>query len=288
MSRRTLYIPVLQDESLQVIVWSTAGFFNLRRGWLSLIRGPPVNVQIRTTAHLFSAMPANPLLQRYTGSSDTKHFVSCSWEQFRNRTMIWVTTWQNQQNVYAPSEDSYQPRHPRSLIRVEASAWPSGYRSRLRITGSRVGIPLEARFFPNLNGASLHRAFHVHPSIVSKWLKYCWKDVNPNSSIHDQSLRCTFNGQLRTQGFSMWTAKTLIRLGGCPGWSESSLGAHSFCCFVMSRLSNTVRYSLHFLTLLSVANAYVSSRYKLWQSWEIGIFYYFDTDFGMSLHFPTE
>ena len=29
----------------------------------------------------------------------------------------------------------------------------------------------------------------------------------------------------------MPTAKTLIRLGGCPGWSESSLGAHSFCWF---------------------------------------------------------
>ena len=27
------------------------------------------------------------------------------------------------------------------------------------------------------------------------------------------------------------TAKTLIRLGRCPGWSESSLGAHSFCWF---------------------------------------------------------
>ena len=27
----------------------------------------------------------------------------------------------------------------------------------------------------------------------------------------------------------MRTAKTLIRLGGCPDWSESSLGAHSFC-----------------------------------------------------------
>ena len=25
----------------------------------------------------------------------------------------------------------------------------------------------------------------------------------------------------------MWTAKTLIRLGGCPGWSESLLGAHA-------------------------------------------------------------
>ena len=29
----------------------------------------------------------------------------------------------------------------------------------------------------------------------------------------------------------MWTVKTLIRLGGCPGWSESSLGAQSFCWF---------------------------------------------------------
>ena len=27
------------------------------------------------------------------------------------------------------------------------------------------------------------------------------------------------------------TEKTLIRLGGCQGWSESSLGAHSFCWF---------------------------------------------------------
>ena len=50
------------------------------------------------------------------------------------------------------------------------------------------------------------------------------------------SLRCALHGQLRTQAFFMRTAKTLIRLGGCPGWirpvwSESSLGAHSFCWF---------------------------------------------------------
>ena len=30
--------------------------------------------------------------------------------------------------------------------------------------------------------------------------------------------------------------RLLISLGGCPGWSESSLGAHSFCWFVMSWL----------------------------------------------------
>ena len=29
----------------------------------------------------------------------------------------------------------------------------------------------------------------------------------------------------------MRTAKTLIRLGECPGLSESSLGAHSLCWF---------------------------------------------------------
>ena len=37
----------------------------------------------------------------------------------------------------------------------------------------------------------------------------------------------------------MRTAKTLIRLGGGPGRSESSLGAHSFCwfCHVAAHLS---------------------------------------------------
>ena len=37
------------------------------------------------------------------------------------------------------------------------------------------------------------------------------------------SLRCVLNGYLRTQCFFMRTATTLIRLGGCPGWSESLL-----------------------------------------------------------------
>ena len=29
---------------------------------------------------------------------------------------------------------------------------------------------------------------------------------------------------IRTQAFFMWTSKTLIRPGGCPGWSECLLG----------------------------------------------------------------
>ena len=49
---------------------------------------------------------------------------------------------------------------------------------------------------------------------------------NDLSAQSDQSLRCGLNGYLRTKLFFMRTTKTLIRLGGWPGWSESSLGAH--------------------------------------------------------------
>ena len=35
----------------------------------------------------------------------------------------------------------------------------------------------------------------------------------------------------KTNKLTMRPAKTQISLGGCPGWSESSLGAQSFCWF---------------------------------------------------------
>ena len=38
----------------------------------------------------------------------------------------------------------------------------------------------------------------------------------------------------------MRTAKTLIRLGGCSGWSESSLGAQSLCWFLSCRGSDNI------------------------------------------------
>ena len=51
------------------------------------------------------------------------------------------------------------------------------------------------------------------------------------SAQSDQSLRCALNGYVCVLAFFKRTAKTLIRLGGCPGWSESSLGANSFSWF---------------------------------------------------------
>ena len=48
-------------------------------------------------------------------------FVDCFMSLHSIRTLIiWAATWQNQHNECAPSEDSDQPGHPPSLIRVFA------------------------------------------------------------------------------------------------------------------------------------------------------------------------
>ena len=51
------------------------------------------------------------------------------------------------------------------------------------------------------------------------------------SAQSDQSLRCPYDETLDRQLPIERTAKTLVRQGGCPGWSESLLGAHSLCWF---------------------------------------------------------
>ena len=40
------------------------------------------------------------------------------WKRVKQLNAKWATTWQNQQNDCVPSEDSDQPGHPPSLIRV--------------------------------------------------------------------------------------------------------------------------------------------------------------------------
>ena len=51
------------------------------------------------------------------------------------------------------------------------------------------------------------------------------------SAQSDQSLCCQHEERLGPELPIERTAKTLVRLGGYPGWSEPSLGAHSFCWF---------------------------------------------------------
>ena len=61
---------------------------------------------------------------------------------------------------------------------------------------------------------------------IWKQMSKVYEPPNDKTNKSDQSLRCALNGWVRPQAFFIRTAKTLIRLGGCPGWSESSLGSY--------------------------------------------------------------
>ena len=71
--------------------------------------------------------------------------------------------------------------------------------------------------------------WHVHPAKTQFNLGI------PPSNWSESLL--ALKEQLKTQAFFKWRVKTLIRLGGCSGWSESSVGAHaillvlSWCAF---------------------------------------------------------
>ena len=74
--------------------------------------------------------------------------------------------------------------------------------------------------------------FHSYMTKPTQWvcfqrrLRSAWA-----SAQSDQSLHCPHEETLDPYLPNERTAKTLIRLGGCLGWSESSLGAYSMCWF---------------------------------------------------------
>ena len=66
----------------------------------------------------------------------------------------------------------------------------------------------------------------------TKWLCAQWRLISAWASAQsDQSLHCPHEETLGPWLSIECTAKTLIRLSGCPGWTESSLGAQSLCWF---------------------------------------------------------
>ena len=83
------------------------------------------------------------------------------------------------------------------------------------------------------------RFWHLkHPNLSrlmtksTKWVCAQWRLRSAWASAQsDQSLCCPHEECLGPYLPIERTAKALIRLGGCLGWSESSLGKHSFCWF---------------------------------------------------------
>ena len=98
---------------------------------------------------------------------------------------------------------------------------------------------------------------------LTKWLCAQWRLRSAWASAQsDQSLRCLHEESLDPWLSIECTEKTLIRLGWYPGWSESSLGAKSFCwfCHEEAQISNVV-FALHLFQLLK-------AEYQSWKDSE--------------------
>ena len=99
--------------------------------WHSFHLSPLTSVGVgapqMTLQQCLSTLPCLPLP---TGNLQTP-FLSIPWCYLNAPKEKWAATWQNQQCGCAPSEDSDQPGHPPSLIRVFAvrmkKAWVLSY-----------------------------------------------------------------------------------------------------------------------------------------------------------------
>ena len=131
----------------------------------------------------------------------------------RFQMYMWAATWQKQQNWVCAQ-------------RRLRSAWASA-QSYKRLRCALIGY-LRAQVFFMRTTKALIRLGGCQRFQMYMWAATWQNQQNESAPSED---RCALIGYLRTQAFFMRTAKTLIRLGGCPGWSKSSLGAHSFFWF---------------------------------------------------------
>ena len=94
------------------------------------------------------------------------------------------------------------------------------------------------------------------------------------SAQSDQNLRCPPEESLGPYLPIERTAKTLIRLGGCPGWSESSLGPQSFYWFLSWVGSNVFcDWQFSMICDLILCNSWLTIFECLWLSlWSVIFF----------------
>ena len=93
------------------------------------------------------------------------------------------------------------------------------------------------------------------------------------STQSDQSLPCALNRLLKAHCFFVWTAKTLIRLGGCPGWSESSLAAQVILLVLSCGGSNVfiVLWHLFCSSEIRSLRVYIQVMQLIPDSWSIAL-----------------
>ena len=91
-----------------------------------------------------------------------------------------------------------------------------------------------------------------------------------NQPGHPPSLIRVFANRMK----KAWSAQQrLIRLGGCPGWSESLLGAQSFCwfCHEAAHLLSAILYVM-LLCLCTYMMIFMNEKHKMWVSLTYGLY----------------
>ena len=125
---------------------------------------------------------------------------------------IWAATWENQQSEFAPNEDSDQPGHPPSLIRIFA----------VRLEKARVlSYPLSAqqRFWSDWVDAQ------ADLSLRYAHMPFCW-------FCHDAA-HMSWNSQYTSTTFSQYFHGRNSRLLTyfSPGFQVAHLNGLFTCCF---------------------------------------------------------
>ena len=189
---RSDWADALADLSLR---WAQSHFVGNVMRWLifSFSRGFQLDEDVRVLVQRFDAETADE------DENKSKKFIFLSEEKLLSmniftshvNTISYISysaaggsvfvSWLGDSNEYAQhrvlwgTEENYPliiikyPPYLRSFYMVECLTLSA---LDLRVT---VWILLEARFFSNQDIALLHRALHVHPSIILIWLKYFWK-----------------------------------------------------------------------------------------------------------------
>ena len=134
----------------------------------------------------------------------------------------WAASWQNQQNDCAPSEDSDQPGHPPSLIRVFVRLMGS--------QGPKLSSCGQRRLWSDWADAQADLSLcwvHTHfvGFVMSRRNSHVVHSWCLNFVIEMRGwLECELSHD-KTNKMIVRPAKTQISLSICPVWSESSLSA---------------------------------------------------------------
>ena len=175
--------------------------------------------------------------------------VKLWWEtlMLKRDILVWATSWENPFLPYANNKGAVQPAHPRSLISAFAVRCLDSIISLVSLcsiswlylasVAEQAGLSLTCSKTPMTCFLILMTRL-VLLRVLTSWQNQqngmCAQRRLRSacaSAQSDQRLHCPHEQSCGPQLPTERTAKTLIRLGRCPGWSESSLGAQSFCWF---------------------------------------------------------